>query len=98
MLMRELKRLSFAAPALDRQSKYTVSAVLQVRNEASTIEETLEALLGQHGVDMQVIVVDDASTDDTCEKLEAMANEDARLNILRQKKDSSWLVSALLCF
>ena len=84
--MRELKRLSFAAPALDRQSKYSVSAVLQVRNEASTIEETILALLSQHGVDMQVIIVDDASTDETCEKLEAMASEDARLNILRQKK------------
>ena len=89
--MRDLKRLSFAAPAVDRHSKYAVSAVLQVRNEAETIEETVTALLNQNGVDMQVIVVDDASSDLTCEKLEAIAKEDARLNVLQQKKTPpSW--------
>ena len=91
MLMRELKRLSFAAPAADRQSKYLVSAVLQVKNEAGTIEETISALLNQNGVDMQVIVVDDETSDATSEKLEALAQEDSRLNILKQKKTPpSW--------
>ena len=91
MLMRDLKRLSFAAPAADRESKSRVSAVLQVRNESSTIEETVNALLNQNGVDMQVIVVDDESTDKTCIKLEQIAQEDPRLNVLRQTKTPpSW--------
>ena len=91
MLMRDLKRLSFAAPAADRESKNSVSVVLQVKNEADTIEETVNALLNQNGVDMQVIVVDDESNDETCEKLEKIAQEDARLNVLRQTKTPpSW--------
>ena len=52
--------------------------------------KTISALLNQNGVDMQVIVVD-VMSDATCEKLEALAQEDSRLNILKQKKTPpSW--------
>jgi len=41
-LMRDLKRLSFAAPASDLQMKYKVSAILQVRNEKETVEGIIQ--------------------------------------------------------
>tara|TARA_B100000683_G_scaffold268809_1_gene304640 strand:+ start:1185 stop:2366 length:1182 start_codon:yes stop_codon:yes gene_type:complete len=85
-LMRDLKRLSFAAPASDLQMKYKVSAILQVRNEKETVEGIISALLNQNGADMQVIAVDDDSTDGTFEHLEELAKTDSRLSVIQQKR------------
>lgn len=42
-----------------------VSIVIPARNEARAIGPCLDSALSQHGIDTHVIVVDDASTDDT---------------------------------
>lgn len=41
----------------------SVSILIPCRNAASTIRETLESVLAQEGIDKEVIVVDDGSTD-----------------------------------
>jgi len=48
-----------------------VSIVMSVYNGAATLRETLDSILGQQGVDFEVIVVDDGSTDGTAEILDA---------------------------
>jgi len=63
-----------------------VSAVLAARNEAPIIERALRSLLAQEGVAMQVVAVDDGSTDGTFEKMSALAREDPRLLVLKNEK------------
>src|SRR4051794_23293796 len=56
-----------------------VSVVIAARNEAGRIETTVRRLLAQEGVDLEVIAVDDRSTDGTGEALRRVAAVDPRL-------------------
>src|SRR3954452_13603182 len=48
-----------------------VSVVMSVYNGATTLRETLDSIRAQQGVELEVIVVDDGSTDGTAEILDA---------------------------
>src|SRR6266536_4404520 len=59
------------------------SVVLAAHNEEARIERTVRLLLAQAGVQVEVIVVDDRSTDRTSEILECLARDDGRLRSVR---------------
>ena len=44
-----------------------VSVLIPARNEASGIGESLRSILASDGVDLEILVLDDHSTDDTAE-------------------------------
>ncbi len=62
-----------------RSSIPTVSVVVPTRNRRRLLALTLRSVLAQVGVDLEVIVVDEASTDDTVEWLTTVADERIRL-------------------
>jgi glycosyltransferase involved in cell wall biosynthesis len=51
-----------------------VSIIIPTYNYAGFILYAIESALGQHGVDIEIIVVDDGSTDDTGDKLKPYLN------------------------
>lgn len=51
-----------------------VSVVMSVYNGAGSLPETLESILRQEGVDLEFIVVNDGSTDDSSQILEEYAS------------------------
>lgn len=53
-------------------------------NSARTVERSIVSLQCQSLRDIRIIVVDDASTDDTAAIVERMAAEDARIELVRQ--------------
>jgi glycosyltransferase involved in cell wall biosynthesis len=71
-----------------------VSVVMCVYNGAATLRDTLQSVLSQHGVDLELIVVDDGSTDRTGTLLNDCARDDARMRVLRQ--DNSGLTVGLI--
>ncbi len=56
--------------------------LVPARNEETNIEPCLRSLLGQHYPRLDVVAVDDNSTDRTAEILRALASGDARLKVL----------------
>jgi len=60
-----------------------VSAVVPAHNEERTIRVALETLLESEGVDLEVVVVDDGSTDGTAGEVAPLAAA-GRLRLLRQ--------------
>jgi teichuronic acid biosynthesis glycosyltransferase TuaG len=56
-----------------------VTAVIPAYNAARYLSETLDSLLAQQGVDLEVIVVDDRSTDNTRDLVNAYARRDTRV-------------------
>lgn len=62
--------------ALDRR----VSVIIPTRNRVGLLPRTLKSALGQHGVDVEVVVVNDGSTDATADFLGDM--EEPRLRVV----------------
>jgi len=67
-----------AVPALPR-----VTVLLATHNGARWLDEQLDTILAQEGVEVRVVALDDASTDDTVRILESRAAADARVELLR---------------
>src|ERR1700690_846770 len=63
-----------------------LSVVMPVYNEAATVVEMIQIVLMQRPV-QQLVVVDDASTDGTWEKLQSMASGDPRVKLVRHEKN-----------
>jgi glycosyltransferase involved in cell wall biosynthesis len=63
-----------------------LSVVMPVYNEAATVVEMAGIVLAQRPV-QQLIVVDDASTDGTWEKLQSAVNGNARVTLVRHEQN-----------
>ena len=59
-----------------------VSILIPARNEAANIADCLNHALGQTGVAVEVVVMDDGSTDGTAEIVRGLAARDARLRLI----------------
>jgi glycosyltransferase involved in cell wall biosynthesis len=76
-------------PAMESMNAATLrnlmkcSVVIAARDEEARIEQTMRHLLAQRGVELELIVVDDRSTDRTSEILRRLANEDTRIQVKR---------------
>jgi glycosyltransferase involved in cell wall biosynthesis len=68
-----------------------VSVVVPTRNRSALLATTLRSVLRQQDVDLEVIVVDEASTDDTPTVLAAIG--DARVRVIRHDAPR-WLAAA----
>src|SRR5205085_1037843 len=81
--LRWVKRLPKAKQLPTIGANKGCSVVIAARDEEARIENTIRHLLAQTGVDLELIVVDDRSTDRTNEILRQFALEDARLRVKR---------------
>src|SRR5258708_4104598 len=63
---------------------HLVSVVIPAFNAGATIDETLRSVRSQSHERIEIIVVDDGSTDDTLAVAERHADQDPRIKIIRQ--------------
>ncbi len=69
-----------------------VSVIIPARNEEQDIGRSLESLLAQEDVDLEVIVVNDHSTDRTGEIADAIANANSRVRVIHDPElPAGWL-------
>jgi len=59
-----------------------VSVCLPARDEAANIDACLESLRAQDYPDLEILVLDDQSSDDTCERARRVAAADPRVRVL----------------
>jgi hypothetical protein len=69
-------------PVVGRKDPPTVSIVLSALNEAATIEPALQSLLALNYPKLEIVAVNDRSTDATPEILDAMQSKHSRLNVI----------------
>ena len=77
------------------ESEPYFSFILPVFNRECTIRRCLAGILNQTFANIEVIAVDDASTDGTFSVLEEYAGNDARINLMRNEVNSSALSSRI---
>lgn len=74
-------------PAGSDFAKPLVSVVMPAFNAEASIGKALDSLLSQTWRNLEVIVVDDCSSDATCRVVEAYAATDARVRLLRNERN-----------
>ncbi len=75
-----------------------VSVLLPLRNEAARVTPCLLALLGQTGVDLELVVLDDGSTDGTGDLVRSLVDEDPRVRVLEGRPlRAGWLGKPHAC-
>lgn len=78
---RSLSRLGNVAPFQGSEPP-KVSVIVAARNEARKIEVALQSILAQDYPNLEFIVVDDRSTDETGSILDRLTNKDARVRVV----------------
>ncbi len=74
--------LSTKDAASDSSSTHSVSILIPARNEAGGIANSIEAALASRHVDVEVVVLDDQSTDDTAGIVKQISESDSRVRYL----------------
>lgn len=89
--LRKMKRLEDTIPAIaDNPPK--ISIIVSALNEANTIEPALQSLLALDYPNMEIIAINDRSTDATPEILDRMSQAHPRLRVLHLSElPSGWL-------
>jgi hypothetical protein len=80
-----LRSLSFA-PASPRSTGRRVSVVVAARNSAATIEYAIESLLAQSHRELEILVGDDASDDETLPLLQDRFGPEPRVRLFRSSR------------
>jgi len=81
--LRWVRRLPALEKLPEAGGKIRCSVVIAARDEEARIEQTVRRLLAQRGVELEIIVVDDRSTDRTSEILQRLATEGSRIRAKR---------------
>ena len=93
------RRLRVPQPAPATRIVPGVSVLIPARDEAHHIEGCIEAALASKGVVLEVLVLDDESSDDTAARVEAIAQRDRRVRLLRGAgPPSGWLGKPFACW
>lgn len=77
------RRIHWLSPSLSTvHETRKISVVIPARNEEQDIASSLRSVLNQEGVDLEVIVVNDHSTDHTGEIVDEIARSESRVTVL----------------
>lgn len=74
--------ISSSAGILEGDLPYKVSIIIPMFNAESTISVAIESLLAQTWHNLEIIAVDDCSTDATREVVQDLANRDVRVKLI----------------
>lgn len=77
-----LDNLSASAPSADVPNPPLVTVVVPAYNAAATLSIALDSLLGQSWQNLEVLVVDDSSTDKTAELIQDYTKRDKRVRYI----------------
>jgi chlorobactene glucosyltransferase len=89
-----LRRSTWRSPPLSGGTPlpFKVSVIIPARDEEKDLACSLESILAQQGVELEVIIVNDHSTDRTGEIADSAARADARLSVIHDPElPPGWL-------
>jgi hypothetical protein len=84
-------KFSFLKPSEGKTKKdYAVSLIVCAKNEAENLRKNIPLWLEQKYPDFEIVLINDASSDDTLEVMESFAIEDPRIVIVNVKNNEAF--------
>ena len=74
-------------------SKEKITAVVILYNSEKTIKSAIRSIQNQNMLDIEILLIDDYSTDNSIQIIEKLSKEDSRINIIKNKKNRGSLYS-----
>ncbi len=74
-----------------------ISVIMAVYNGCNTLSEAIQSILNQTYQNIELIICDDASTDDTWELLQTWSRKDCRIRLLRNPKNEGAAIARNRC-
>lgn len=74
-------------PGLDRSRRPSVSVIVPCYNYAHWLAGCVDSVVHQHGVDVDVLIVNDASTDNSAEVARRLAADDPRVRVINRTQN-----------
>jgi len=82
LTLANMRAFSRAPAVLDDRPPPRVSVLVPARNEAAVIERLVRDVLASHGADLELVILDDDSTDGTAGIVERLAARDPRVRLV----------------
>lgn len=73
-------------PSGSRSIQQKISVLIPARNEEAAITDAVESVLRSRGIELEIVVMDDASTDRTAEIVRSLAARDSRVRLQEAPK------------
>jgi glycosyltransferase involved in cell wall biosynthesis len=89
------RRTDSGCAPFERQPPIAVSVIVPVYNSRDYLARCLDSLTGQTLEDIEIVAVDDGSTDDSLEILQRYADEDRRVKIVRHARNEGLHVARI---
>ena len=86
-------RVPAPVPELASSRRPRVSVIIPCHNYGRFLPEAVGSALSQEGVEPEVVIVDDASTDDSATVAESIAHRDSRVAVIRQHHNTGHVVT-----
>lgn len=85
-------KFSMSIPTqIDSEENYPVSIIICAKNEAENLKKNIPAILHQEYPNFEVIIINDASIDDTQDVIEAFATRDPRVHTVNiENNEAFW--------
>lgn len=80
-----LKNFALVKPTNPKPKKIAVSVIICAKNEAENIKRFLPSILEQDYPNFEVVLIDDDSRDDTLEVMEAFAEKNSNIKLVKVK-------------
>jgi hypothetical protein len=69
------------------EARPTISVIVPCHNYGHFLDVCIDSVLGQAGVDVSILIIDDLSTDDSAEVAERIAARSERVEVLRNERN-----------
>lgn len=84
-------KFSFAKPQNSTQKRIPVSVIVCAKNEEENVKEFIPLLAQQNYPDFEIVLIDDASSDETLEVFEAFEKQYANIKLVKvQNNEAFW--------
>ena len=83
-------KFSFAKPHASNQKRIPISVIVCAKNEEENVKKFIPLLINQNYHDFEIVIIDDASSDDTLEIFEAFEKQHSNIKLVKVENNEAF--------